>query len=289
MGANMKRIIGTLVLTAVAALCALFNLSAQDASKPIDIKILREAIESGNYAIVIGINDYFSEDISDLSYAEKDARSFAEVLEKSGGYSDNHISVLLGKDANQEAILKALGTLARMAEGEDSTILFYFSGHGFAYGDRNYIVPSDGSVMEDLIEVRNINIEKIEEKLSESEFARKFVFIDACRNQVTVCGKDIGAKGFTDVATLGKHGNGMRVFLGTQFGELSRESKDLQSGIFTYCLVEGLAGSADLNNDGVICLYELEGYLSSEMKEMSFKNARRSRSSDAGCSASRQL
>ena len=51
--------------------------------------------------------------------------------------------------------------------------------------------------------------------------------------------------------------------------ELSRESKDLQHGIFTSALLEALGGKADANGDGYISLSELRGYLGTRVQALS--------------------
>jgi len=75
----MKRIIGTLVLTVLSALCALLNLSAQDSSKQIDVNYIEGQLSdaTGRWAVVVGINDYDDDAVGDLQFAVNDAKAFA--------------------------------------------------------------------------------------------------------------------------------------------------------------------------------------------------------------------
>ena len=51
--------------------------------------------------------------------------------------------------------------------------------------------------------------------------------------------------------------------------EFSMESAEVKHGYFTLALVEGLAGSADYNKDGVVQLNELDLYVTDRVKELS--------------------
>lgn len=44
--------------------------------------------------------------------------------------------------------------------------------------------------------------------------------------------------------------------------EVSEEREELRHGVFTYYLLEGLRGSADLDGDGVITVDEISAYVS---------------------------
>jgi len=191
----MKRIVRTAFLAVVTALCALLNLSAQDASRQINVVEMRQEIASGNFAIVVGVNNYSEDDIADLNYCEKDARDFAVALTAEGGYSADRVKLFIGNQATQTAIYAALKSCADAKNiPPKSSILFYFSGHGFAYEGKNFIIPQDGTVFPDLIQSRNLNLENIESMLASSPFERQLVFIDACRNQVTIGGRDVASK-----------------------------------------------------------------------------------------------
>lgn len=263
----MKKTFRTLTLATISMLSLLTSTSAQVTTKQIDVVVARQEIAGGNFAIVVGVNDYAEEEIADLNYCEKDARDFAATLTEQAGYDSNRVRIFLGKQATYTAIYAALKSCADAKNiPPKSSIMFYFSGHGFAYENKNYIIPQDGTVFPDLIQNRNLNLETIESMLAESPFERQLVFIDACRNQVTIGGRDVGVKGFIDTP-LTANAKGMKVFLGTEFGQVSRESTDIQSGIFTHYLVEGLAGAADANRDGIVLFNELSGYVSMRMEE----------------------
>jgi uncharacterized caspase-like protein len=51
--------------------------------------------------------------------------------------------------------------------------------------------------------------------------------------------------------------------------ELSIELSEFGHGIFTYYLIQGLKGAADLNRDGIVTLQELYGYVEQQVSAKS--------------------
>ena len=54
--------------------------------------------------------------------------------------------------------------------------------------------------------------------------------------------------------------------------EVSEEREDLGHGVFTYYLLEGLRGSADMDHDGIITVDEAYGYVSKKVPEVTGQN-----------------
>jgi uncharacterized caspase-like protein len=62
---------------------------------------------------------------------------------------------------------------------------------------------------------------------------------------------------------------GRAIVTASRPSELSVELPELGHGIFTYYLVRGLQGYADLNRDGIVSLQELYEYLTQEVSRKS--------------------
>jgi hypothetical protein len=56
--------------------------------------------------------------------------------------------------------------------------------------------------------------------------------------------------------------------------ELSYELDSLNAGVFTYSLLEGLRGNADINNDGMVNFKELKDYVSDKVSELTERKQR---------------
>ena len=59
---------------------------------------------------------------------------------------------------------------------------------------------------------------------------------------------------------------GRAIITASRPSEVSIELPELGHGIFTYYLVNGLKGAADLNRDGIISLQELYEYVEQDRK-----------------------
>lgn len=94
--------------------------------KPISIVSTLKRAEK--HALLVGINDYISEDILDPCGAVNDAQALKAILMKKFGFEENNIKVLLNRKATREEIIKAFEDLVEKSHKEPA--LFYFAGNG---------------------------------------------------------------------------------------------------------------------------------------------------------------
>jgi hypothetical protein len=125
-------------------------------------------------ALVVGNATYKTNAMS-LTNPANDAQDVTSALKDLG------FDVLSVANVNKRDMDVALGKFARMATGADSA-LFYYAGHGIQYQGRNYLVPVD-AVLEDEISVRYemTAIDDIRDALDRAEGV-KIMILDACRN-----------------------------------------------------------------------------------------------------------
>ena len=102
-----------------------------------------------SYAVIIGINNYNSENVKDLGYAVEDAESIANLLITKLGYNEENIHLLLNEDATLINIKNKLYQIA-MEAGENDRILVFYGGHGETIplpsgGEVGYLLPVDGN------------------------------------------------------------------------------------------------------------------------------------------------
>ncbi|MGH7340643.1 MAG: caspase family protein, partial [Candidatus Rokuibacteriota bacterium] len=62
---------------------------------------------------------------------------------------------------------------------------------------------------------------------------------------------------------------GRLVITASRPNEVALESADLGHGLFTYYLLEGLAGKADRNSDGIVTVAELYPYVEDQVERKS--------------------
>ena len=60
-------------------------------------------------------------------------------------------------------------------------------------------------------------------------------------------------------------GKGRIILTASGANEVSAEKPELKHGVFTHYLIRGLEGAADVNQDGLITVDEIYGYVSTEV------------------------
>jgi uncharacterized caspase-like protein len=229
------------------------------------------------YAVIIGINKYEDNDIPSLKYARNDAIEIYKILTDPnyGIFSEKNVKLLLDEQATLLDIKSAMGTfLARNAQKEDMVYIF-FAGHGSPELDptgkaddnfEKYIVPYDAKKY-DLFS-SGLSMEDIKTIFQRIKSNRVIFFIDSCYSG-EAGGRTFSRPGFQtkDLAMSDRFleelsAEGRIIFAASKPDELSLEIDELQHGLFTYYLAEGLKGKADLDDDGVVTIDELINYVS---------------------------
>lgn len=233
------------------------------------------------FALIIGINDYTDPGVSDLKYCVDDATDFKNTL-VDNGWKDSEIVLLTDSGATKSAILGALTSFVAQA-GKNDYLLIYYSGHGTVVGDASGDEP-DGSdeaiVPVDYIEVNNAPLildDELGEIFSGSSTQKGVFIFDSCNsggfvNKALNTG-DLNARYIETTNLKGQATNGdlditqFPVLAASGQYEFAIENDNLQHGVFTYFILEGLSGfKADADNDDYITIRELFDYAENHTK-----------------------
>jgi hypothetical protein len=233
------------------------------------------------WVVAIGVSKYQDTTIQSLQYADADARAVHAYFRDTFGLPESQIFLRINEQATLREIKSVLGTrLAARANDPRDTVILYFAGHGMrervtgsfdADGLGKYFLPYDAdrndlfSTALDMDEVTNI--------LRRLTPERVVVLLDSCfsgaaggrspfdpnadRERALITGE------FLDrMAHVGK---GRVVMTASGPEESAQESTDFGHGVFTYYLLNGLRGAADLSGDGEIDVHEVYRYVSDEV------------------------
>ena len=222
------------------------------------------------WAAVIGISQYKT--VSSLQFADQDALAFYDYLLNQIGVPKDNVFLLTNQQATLVNVRRTLGTELKRKANPQDTVLIYFAGHGAPETDatspdndglEKYLVVYD-SDPDDLyttgLPMREVEI--IFERLA----AERVVFIaDTCFSGATT-GRTFTTGGRRAVVsdtflTRLSHAKGRVVLAASRANEVSAERPDLQHGVFTYYLLEGLRGKADIDGDNIITIDELYNYV----------------------------
>ncbi len=130
----------------------------------------------GNYALVIGIDDYAAP-LPKLKTAVNDAQSFAALLSSKYGFQ---VTTLLNQDATRDKILAAI-THFRKSLAENDSFLIYYAGHG-SYDrdtDKGYWLPVDADP-DPLIRSRDISADDLITEVRGLAARHVIVISDSC-------------------------------------------------------------------------------------------------------------
>lgn len=219
-------------------------------------------------AIVIGAESY--EMLPRADFSDHDARSFYDYANKSLGVDVQKIKLLSGSSAKRKDILMALRNWlpAEINQGRTEVIIFY-SGHGLASADgkKRYLLPLDANV--DLLEDTAIAHDNLIKIINGYQPKSITLMMDSCYSGVTKTGKPL----MTAARPIAIHSENENLPQNTTIlsaasgSQISISSAEIGHGLFSYFIMRGLEGEADLNKDQKITAQELHAYASERVSK----------------------
>jgi len=236
------------------------NAAAKAAEKPV---ITTEY--GASWAVVIGVDNYAK--WPKLQYAVSDAQAIRQTLVERFGFASDHVFSLENADATRNNILATFhDKLAHGGVAPNDRIFVFFAGHGatrkLSSGrDLGYIVPADSDPNQfatDAIPMTEI------QNIAESLTAKHVLFVmDACYSGL---GLTRGGGNFLK-ENARRIGRQMLTAGGTD--QLVADGGPGGHSIFSWTLLQGLQGKADLNGDGLITATELAAYVAPAVSAVS--------------------
>lgn len=226
------------------------------------------------WAVVIGINNY--PNIRHLKYAVNDARIFYDHLVNYNHIPAENVTLLIDQEATLTRVRSTLGTHLKSKAGKDDMAIIFFAGHGATEKDvmspdgdglEKYLLPYDANPKD--LYATALPMGEVSRIFNRIRSERLVFFADSCYSGASG-GRTIGITGlraniseaFLDRIASGK---GRVIMTASGANEVSAEKDDLQQGVFTYYLVQGLRGKADADKDGLITVDELYRYVSDQV------------------------
>lgn len=212
-------------------------------------------------AIIIGIADYRS--LPKAEFANNDARAFYDYANRALGIKPENIKLLVDSDADEAEIIKAFRTWLPSVTKSTTDVYVYYSGHGLPASDGKglYLLPprADREVIEDTA----IPFSKINSAIQLAKPRSVTIFLDACYSGQGRSGEALLASARpVSLKIEGKlFPENFTIISASQHDQISSSSPDLKHGIFSYYLMKGMEGDADVNKDGKITLGEIQAYL----------------------------
>jgi hypothetical protein len=235
---------------------------------------------ANRWAVVIGVGQYDHASIPPLRYATRDAEAVYRFLTTKGGYARDNV-VLLTDTSEQKPTLqnirRALGDFLYRKPGRDDMVLIYYAGHGApevdatgAEGDgiAKYLIPRNADP--ESLYSSALPMDEIQRIFSRIQSERVVLLLDTCYSG-TAGGRTFARQQmrsgnlndqFLERLTRSK---GRVIITAAGPNEVALETSELGHGVFTYYVLQGLAGEADRDTDGVVTVSELYDYVEQQV------------------------
>jgi uncharacterized caspase-like protein len=247
-----------------------------------------------HFAIIVGVSNYSDRSIPSLRYAAKDAREFYNYLvdPQGGGVLADNIKLLLDHEATTRNIRRTINSVLRQTQ-EDDMVTFFFAGHGSPDSperpDLLFLLAHDSEFAD--VASTSYPMSEINDALTTYAKARRIMIVaDACHSGGIGAKFEIGRRSLAPVrfsadqmeqlfaakeepAAVATPGTPPPIRRSLAFISASGPEETSQEGpqwggghgVFTYTLLRGMRGAADMDGDGQITLGELLPWVRAEV------------------------
>lgn len=245
------------------------------------------------WAVVVGINDYIRNSITDLNYAGPDAKLYAQALKEVAKVPENNIFLFTSDTVDESLqpkltnIIFRLDWLRKNAKPND-TVIFYFAGHGVTVEGEPFLLTeeADNRSLETL-KISALKGADVAKLMSKIPALNSLILLDACRNDPSSGRGDASnqlddklSRSLTFVPDPALRANApantrpsSACLFACSVGERSWEWDDKKHGYFTYYLVEGMRSGAKTDPSGAVSLQSLVDYVSENVKTSTGRHA----------------
>ncbi|MES2800037.1 MAG: caspase family protein [Bacteroidota bacterium] len=258
------------------AILLLSSVSSYSQNRGGETENTTETSKGKTHAIIIGISGYKNLPQSNqLDFADDDALLLKEYLSK---FADINLKLFLNEAATNKDVIgvEIYDLLYKDAQPGDNVII-YFAGHG----DVDEV--EDGFLLLNQVDPPEVSTYDFNDALPISKI-QKYVNLAASKRNINVtfiadaCHSGSVKKGAANTKISELYNDNAVTITSCQKDQVSKESMDWGGGhgVFTFYLVQGLMGMADTdgdlaNNDGIVTLDELEGYVKSRVNKSTEK------------------
>lgn len=217
--------------------------------------------EKDAVAVIIGIADYRS--LPKADFANDDARVFYDYAVRALGVKPENIKLLVDGDAEEAEILKVFRNWLPSRVKSSTEVFVFYSGHGLPMSDGKGLLLIPSRADREVIDDTSIPFQKINELINFSKPKSVTMFLDACYSGQARSGGTLVA-GLRPVRVKIEEKifpDNFMVVTASRNDQISSSAPELRHGIFSYYLMRGMEGDADLDNDGKITFGEMQSYL----------------------------
>jgi hypothetical protein len=228
---------------------------------------------AGDYdiAVVIGNKNYRSPGVSQVEYADRDAREMKNYLGRTFGYSDRNI--IYAEDAGYTKFIEIFGPDGQPTKGRlykltsaskgRSRVFIYYVGHGAPdlNSQEAYIVPVDADLGS--LDATGYSLKTLYANLDAVSAKSITIVLDTCFAGSSE--KGMLFKGISPALVKVKDNYNVPkkavLFASGTADQVSTWFDEKQHSLFTYYFLKGIRGDADGNGDSAVTVGEMRAYL----------------------------
>ncbi|MBI2372119.1 MAG: SUMF1/EgtB/PvdO family nonheme iron enzyme [Deltaproteobacteria bacterium] len=216
---------------------------------------------SKSWAVVVGVDKFRNPRVSRLNYAANDARAVARALIQLG-FPGQNTSLLLNERATRAEIERVLGSVVRRAASPNDRLVIFFATHGVTTtlphgGEEGYLLPHDADL--DDLPVTALSMQQLKQIGQRIPAKHILVAVDACYGGYSLVRAQ--APPVVDRRYLELVGQSRAIQVLTAGRKDQPVIEEQGHGVFTRKLLDGLAGHADGNGDGLVTVSELAAWM----------------------------
>jgi hypothetical protein len=244
--------------------------------EPLNPSNIRTKSSNEKIAIIIGIENY--SEAPKANYANLDAQYFFDYARKAFGVKKQNINLLINENATVVKTDKALSLwLKSKVKKNRSDLIIFFAGHGLASSDGKelYLLPQDGNP--DRLERTALSRTDLFKEIISLNPKSVTMFLDTCYSGVSRDEQMLLASARPIRIIADEQDtipDNFTIFSASQLDQISSGLKKAKHGIFSYYLMRGLEGYADVNEDKKITNGELLAYMDENISQRAAEQGR---------------
>lgn len=225
------------------------------------VKYTRPVARPAVHLVAVGVNEYAHPSLN-LKFAAPDATAMTTLFQTRGktlyGEGQVHVSQVLNKDATRAGIEKALQEVAKVANPQDTLVVF-LAGHGTTLGQRYYFIPHEFAAkaekLDDDIRAQGIAGDVLGDWVEKVPALKRVLIFDTCQSggalPVSRTARDPFA--FRGALERLSHSRGFFTIAAASASETAQEVPELKHGLLTYALLAGagVIEEGPLANQGI--------------------------------------
>jgi hypothetical protein len=227
------------------------------------------------WGLIIGIENY--QRLPKVEFARKDALIVRDYFIRVLGVPEDNIIALIDADATKGRMEGYLKKYIPANLGKNDTLYVYFAGHGMPGVKKGepYLVPYDADTR--FIEQTGYKLISFYQDIYKLKLQRVYVFLDSCFSGMASRAAEMLIRGarpalihVEKVRPPSSRSRSSIISLNaTSTDEVSHAFHEMKHGLFTYYLLRGLKGEADMDNNGWTSVKELYGYVRTNVRRVS--------------------